>query len=154
MSDLTIQKDQLSVIVHFSDGSKLKGYIFLSAFRDEHGGHQQVADLLESGKQFIPLMVEGGNVEFLNYSQILMVEGELITKDDDDMLYAALLHQEEVSVIIADTYIINGTLLSEARPDHSRLSDCLNIEEKFLKMRTEDRYLHVNKALVKKVVSR
>ena len=154
MSDFTIQKDKLSVIVHFSDASKIKGHIFLSAFRDEHGGHQQIADLLESDKQFIPLMVEGGNVEFINHPQILMVEGELISKDDDEMLYAALLHEEEVSVIIADACIIKGTLLAEVTPDRARLSDCLNREEKFLKMRSEGRYLHINKTLVKKVVSR
>ena len=154
MSDFTIQKDKLSVIVHFSDGSKIKGDIFLSAFKDEHGGHQQIADLLESDKQFIPLMVEGENIEFVNHAQILMVAGELISKEDDEMLYAALLHQEEVSVIIADTYIINGTLLAEVTPDRARLSDCLNQEEKFLKMRSEDRYLHINKSMVKKILSR
>lgn len=154
MNDFTIQKDRLKVIVHFSDGSRTTGDLFLSSFRDEHGGHQKIADLLESGKQFIPLMVEGNKVEFIQQAQIIMVEGELITTEDSEMEYAALLHQEEATVIIADTFTIEGTLLAEVPPERSRLSDCLNLEGKFLKMRSKGRYLHVNKAMVKKVLSR
>ena len=154
MNDLTIRKDRLQVLVHFTDGSKTAGEVFLAPFSGDHHGHQKVADLLETEDKFFPLSIEGGDVEFISKSQILMIEGELIGEEDRELLSAGLVHQVDVSVVITDACIIDGTLLAEVPPERSRLSDCLNLSGNYLRLRSENRYIHVNKSFIKKVLSR
>jgi len=91
-------------------------------------------------------------VEFMNKSQILLVEGELFEETDAELAVPGLVHQIEVSIVIVDTYIIKGVMLSDVPPEYSRISDCLNLDEQFLRIKSDDSYLHVNKNFIKKVI--
>jgi len=153
MGDFTIEKDRLSVVIHSSDGSRTKGELFLLPFNNFYDGHQNISDLLESDPSFIPLSVNSGkDVEFMNKSQILLVEGELFEETDAELAVPGLVHQIEVSIVIVDTYIIKGVMLSDVPPEYSRISDCLNLDEQFLRIKSDDSYLHVNKNFIKKVI--
>lgn len=154
MKDLSIKKEKIEVIVTFADGAKSKGDIFLAPFSGEHHGHQKVADILNGDKVFLPISMENGAVEFISKAQIMTIEGELIADEDKEMLSAGLIQQIDVSVVTSKNQSIIGALLAEAPQERSRLSDCLNMPEKFIRIQAESRYLHINKAMIKKITIR
>ncbi len=154
MGDFTIEKNRLDVVVHCSDGSKNRGELFLLPFNNYYDAHQKISDLLESEPPFIPLSVNNGSqVEFINKSQLLMIESELPEDEGNDHPELALFHQTEVSVIAVDNRVIKGVMLSEVPPEYSRLSDCLNLSVQFLIIKSDNIYMHINKSLIKKVLA-
>ena len=154
MKELSIDKNKIQVAITFADGSKGKGEIFLARHAGGYYGGQNVADLLNGDKAFLPISLESGAVEFISKSQILTIEGELIADDDDEMLSSGLIHQKDVVVVTSGNQTIIGTLLAEVPDERSRLSDCLNLPEKFIRLKSESRYLHINKAMIKKITTR
>lgn len=154
MSDFEIPKNRHTVTAHFTDGSKLKGDVFLLSYTTYHSGPQKVAELLEDGNKFIPFLVsESNKVELINKELLKMVEGEVVEAADEEMLSIGLIHIEEITVFFHDNTNISGAFLAEVPPDHSRLSDCLNLPERFMNLKADSRHIHINKGMIKKVVS-
>lgn len=154
MKELSIDKNKVQVAVTFTDGSKGKGEIFLAHQAGGHYGGQKVADLLNGDKAFLPISLESGAVEFISKSQILTVEGEVVSAEDEEMLSSGLINQIDVTVVTSGNQTIIGTLLAEVPEERSRLSDCLNLPEQFIRLNSESRYLHINKAMIKKITTR
>jgi len=154
MKELSIDKKKMQVVITFADGSKEKGEIFLAQYAGGHHGHQKVADLLNGEKGFLPVSMENGAIEFVSKGQILTIEGELVAEEDEEMLSAGLIHQKNVTVVTSGKQTITGTLLAEVPDERSRLSDCLNLPEDFIRLKSESRYLHINKAMIKKITAR
>ena len=154
MKELSIDKNKLQVAITFADGSRGKGEIFLAHHAGGHHGGQKVADLLNGDKAFLPISLESGAVEFISKSQILTIEGELVSDEDEEMFSAGLIQQKDVVVVTSGNQTIIGTLLAEVPEERSRLSDCLNLAEGFILLKCDSRYLHINKAMVKKITAR
>lgn len=153
MGDFTIEKNRIDAVIHFSDGSKSRGELFLLPFNSYYDAHQKISDLLESEQPFLPLSLDDGNkVEFINKSQLLLIECELPEDGEEDPPELALFHQTEVSIVTVDNQIFKGVMFSEVPLECSRLSDCLNLSVRFVRMKSNNRYMHVNKNLIKKVV--
>ncbi len=154
MSDLSIQKDRATITAIFRDSHKVRGDIFLAAYSASHYGHQKVADLLESNKNFLPILIkEEDRIEFVNKNQLVIVEGELASQEDEEKLSIGLFHIEKVKIYFINDDTMEGAMLSEVPPERSRLSDCLNLPQKFINMIKEGRYLYLNKRLIMKVES-
>ncbi|MBE9535988.1 MAG: hypothetical protein IMF07_02310 [Proteobacteria bacterium] len=154
MKDWSIDKNKIQVSITFADGSRGKGEIFLAYHAGEQHGGQKVADLLNGDKAFLPISLESGSVEFISKSQILTVEGELVSVEDEEVFSSGLIHQKDVVVVTSGNQTIVGSLLAEVPEERSRLSDCLNLPEKFIRIKAESRYLHINKAMIKKITAR
>ena len=154
MNDLSIRKDRATITAVFSDGTKIRGEVFLASFSETHYGHQKVADIIEGDKLFIPVSIkEEERVEFLNRDQIMILEGELSSPEDEEKLAIGLYHIEKVRVIFINGDIMEGAMISEAPPERSRLSDCLNISSRFISMIKGGRYFYLNKKNIIRVES-
>ncbi|MDH3975453.1 MAG: hypothetical protein OEV42_14335 [Deltaproteobacteria bacterium] len=154
MDDLSVQKDKATVTAILPDKTKLKGEVFLASYSESHYGHQKVADILEGEKVFIPLSLKDeGRVEFLNKDQIVIMEGELSTPEDEEKLSMGLYHIEKVKISFANSENFEGAMISEVPKERSRLSDCLNLEGKFISMIKNGRYFYLNKNMISRVES-
>lgn len=154
MSDLSIRKNKANVTAVFSDGTKIRGEVFLAAFSETHYGHQKVSDIIEGKKLFIPVSIKDEErVEFVNRDQIMILEGELSSPEDEEKLAIGLYHIEKVRIIFINGDIMEGAMISEAPPERSRLSDCLNLEGRFISMIKGGRYFYLNKRKVVRVES-
>lgn len=154
MEDLSIQKDRATVTAILPDKTKVKGEVFLSSYSRNHYGHQKVADILEGEKLFIPLSLkEEGRVEFLNKDQIVIMEGELSTPEDEEKLSMGLYHIEKIKVTFSNAETFEGAMISEVPKERSRLSDCLNRNGNFISMIKNGRYFYLNKRKITRVES-
>ena len=154
MSDLSIRKGKANITAIFTDGTKIRGEVFLASYSETHYGHQKVSDIIEGKKLFIPVsMKEENRVEFLNRDQIMILEGELSSPEDEEKLAIGLYHIEKVRVIFINGETMEGAMISEAPPERSRLSDCLNLPNRFISMIKGGRYFYLNKKMVVRVES-
>ena len=152
MDDLSVSKDRATINAIFRDGKKIRGELFLAAHTESHYGHQKVSDLLEGEKNFLPISIKGeGRTEFVNKNQLLIVEGELATEDDEEKIAMGLFHIEKVRLFFINDDVLEGAMLSEVPKERSRLSDCLNMDQKFINFIKDGRYMYVNKRLLVKV---
>lgn len=152
MDDLSVSKDRANITAIYRNGKKIHGEVFLATCTESHHGHQKVSDLLESDKNFLPISIRDENrVEFVNKNQLLIVEGELSTEEDEEKLEMGLFHIEKVRLFFVNEDSIEGAMLSEVPKERSRLSDCLNMDQKFINMIKDGRYMYINKRLLLKV---
>lgn len=154
MDDLSVRKGRATITAIFSDGTKIRGEVFLASYSDKHYGHQKVADILEDEKLFIPVSIrEEDRVEFINKNLVMIMEGELSSAEDEEKLSIGLYHIEKVRVVFINGEIMEGAMLSEVPPERSRLSDCLNLPDGFISMIKGGRYFYLNKKMVIRVES-
>ncbi|MDT8318323.1 MAG: hypothetical protein RQ824_10105 [bacterium] len=154
MSDLSIRKGKANITAVFVDGTKIRGEVFLASFSQTHYGHQKVSDIIEGDKLFIPVSIKDEErVEFLNRDQVMILEGELSSPEDEEKLAIGLYHIQKVRVIFINGEIMEGAMISESPPERSRLSDCLNLPERFISMIKGGRYFYLNKKSVVRVES-
>ena len=154
MDGLSVQKNKANVTVILPDNTKIKGEVFLASYSDSHYGHQKVADILEEDKLFIPLSIKDEDrVEFININQIVILEGELSTPEDEEKLSMGLYHIEKVKITFANNETFEGAMISEVPKERSRLSDCLNMDGKFISTIKNGRYFYLNKNMITRVES-
>jgi len=154
MDELSVRKDKATITAIFSDGTKIRGEVFLASYSDKHYGHQKVADILEGEKLFIPVSIrEEDRVEFINKNLVMILEGELSSTEDDEKLSIGLYNIEKVRVVFINGEIMEGAMLSEVPRERSRLSDCLNLSGRFISMIKGGRYFYLNKKMVIRVES-
>ncbi len=154
MDELSVRKNRATVTAVFSDGTKIRGEVFLASYSETHYGHQKVADILEGEKLFIPVSIrEEDRVEFINKSLVMILEGELSSAEDEEKLSIGLYHIEKVRVVFINGEIMEGAMLSEVPRERSRLSDCLNLPDGFISMIKGGRYFYLNKKMVVRVES-
>lgn len=152
MDTLVVEKNKAVVTVILPNKAKLKGEVFLASFSDSHYGHQKVSDILEDDKTFVPISIEEEKrVEFLNKDQIVIVEGECATPEDEEKLSMGLYQVQGVRITFANEDTISGDMISEVPQERSRLSDCLNLENMFITMVKDGRYFYLNKSMITRV---
>ena len=71
---------------------------------------------------------------------------------DDSSFPLDLLQREEITVVFRTGNEMRGILLAEVPEERSRLSDCLNLPDKFLRIRSKSTLFYINKAAILKVV--
>lgn len=151
MSVLAVPKDKQGVTVCFDKGEKAKGSIFLERYFESLSILNKMTAFLEreDASIFVPFQQESGITEFLNKDHILIVELDNVDVDGLDLAFFVKLN---VAIVLSDDSLLTGTLLTEAPAEKSRLSDCLNIPNGFLAVKSGDKLVYVNKHMIKKVM--
>jgi hypothetical protein len=147
-----VPKDRLNVIIRLEKGISLQGEIFLEYFSDSVSLHQKVAAFLENETLFFPIKVSTGGTEFLNKQHVRCLE--VLFPDDPDASYFSHRPMQAipVNVIFPDGETISGELIEEVPAEKARLSDCLNMQNKFLNVKTATTICYLNKQALQKVV--
>ncbi len=132
--------------------------IFLGEHRHHAWHRQDVLDLLEGERQFIPCTERGsGEVTLVNRDHIVwlaMAASEDRSPSDEetpdlDLLYD---HCHHVSLRLGMGTAIDGALLHSAPSDHARLADHVNQPGGFLSVHAGDQVILVRKSAVIEII--
>ena len=121
-------------------------------------GHSKVSTFLEEGSNVFPFRLKGsGKVEFINKENMKYL---VWIPDKDAEEYGAesgiFIHTEDVRVIFYDGSTKDGIMLAEEGPtEKSRLSDFLNLPQRFLVVKDTETGEHffINKSKIFKVTT-
>ncbi len=148
-----VPKDRQQVVVRMSKDVLLEGEIFLESLSEGQSMHQKIVNFLENDTAFFPLKVApAGNTEFIHKSNIQSVSISL--PDDPDITYFSglLLHTIPLAITLPEGDTISGHLMAEVPREKARLSDCLNLPDAFLSIRSQDTVFYINKNAIRKAV--
>ncbi len=147
-SEFAVPKEKQLVTVYLLGGDTIEGNIFLEYNPDARTLHQKMAAFLESQTDFFPLS-SGSMPEFISKSAIRMVE---VHYPEDEEAFN-IMHVELVTVIFRDGTQVSGDLLADVPEQRRRLSDCLNLTERFLCTRAYGKVCYISKQAILKVIS-
>lgn len=151
----TIPKDRQKVTLYLDRGVILQGEIFLDMFAADLSVHQKVSAFFESPVQFFPIqLAQTGDTEFINKSNVGMAEVNVPVEQDTEYFSIRLMHKIPVTAMLLHGDEINGDLMAEVPEDRNRLSDCLNLPQRFISLREGAMIHYINKNALRKVVHR
>ncbi len=148
-----VPKRRQHVVLHLEPALAVKGTIFLEPVHDGVPAYRAVAAFLEDHSRFFPFLLDRtGQTECINKANVLTVEMEHETDRDDSSFPLDLLQREEITVVFRGGNEMRGILLAEVPEERSRLSDCLNLPDKFLTIRSRSAIYYINKGAILKAV--
>ncbi len=147
-----VPKDKLGVTIQFESGAVLRGFIFLEYTAARISARQKVSLFLERDNAFFPLLLDdSGRTEFINKNKIRMLEAEC-PQGCDDEADRGLTRAIHITVVFNDGVTLSGGLLAEVPEQSARLSDCLNLPNRFLSVCVGRNALYINKYALQKVI--
>lgn len=146
MIQYTVPKDKQSVTLRFKNAKFVKGAIFLERQSQARSLHEKITDFLEQPNRFFPFLEEGAShTVFIRKMTVWGLESARTDINEADMTELSLMHIQNITVRLLDGTTVTGALMAETRPEHSRLSDCLNLKEMFMSLQIDGRLLYINK---------
>ncbi len=147
-SVFAVPKEKQKVSIQLIGGETLTGSIFLEYHPEALTLHRKMTAFLEGENEFFPLASDGGSPQFISKECIRTMKVDYPEEEPS----FSLMHIEEISVLFADGAKVSGMLMADVPAEKARLSDCLNLADRFLSLRTGQAVLFVNKAAVQKVL--
>jgi sRNA-binding regulator protein Hfq len=150
---LTIPKDRQKVTLYLDRGVFLQGEIFLDMFAGDLSIHQKVSAFFESAAQFFPIqLTDTGDTEFIYKNNVGRVEVKVPVEQDTEYFSIRLMHKIPVTAMLLHGDEISGDLMAEVPEEKNRLSDCLNLPQRFIGMRDGALIHYINKSALRKVI--
>lgn len=154
-SDLRVDTRPLRVELYFGPGHTLRGDVFLHGTAKDHGGEENLVDLLVDPAPFFPLRVEGVDGK----RTVLVAKGQIRyvaapPLDADRRIAASRMAAVPVQVELQldDTETVRGILHVEGPLGQQRTLDLVNgAASAFFPLAQKDRDLVVNRAHVQYV---
>jgi len=148
-----VPKDRQIVTVRLSRSIAIEGEIFLETISDGLSIHQKVTAFLENSNVFFPVKsVTGGGTEFIHKQRVRAIE-VLFPKDPETNYFSHMhMHMIPITAFFNDGDSISGDLMAEVPQEKARLSDCLNLPNKFLDVKAGNKMCYINKEALQKVV--
>lgn len=143
-----VPKEKQAVTVHLLGGESLQGNIFLEYKPETVTLYQKVASFLEEDASFFTVVPDAGGPQFIAKACLRMLELE---SAEDESAFS-LKRIENIIAVLCDGSRIEGALMADVPEEKARLSDCLNLSERFLSVRAGGKVLFVHKPLVLKVL--
>ena len=148
-----VPKDRQGVTVRLDRGVTIAGEVFLESVSDFLSIHQKVTAFLENDTAFFPIKIsDSGRTEFINKKNVWTVEVGFPEDPQTDYFSHLHMHAITVTAHFRDGSVVNGDLMAEAPREKARLSDCLNMSNNFLCLKTDEKMCYLNKAALRKVV--
>lgn len=146
MIQYAVPKDKQSVTLRFKNARFVKGIVFLERPPQPRSLHEKITDFLEQPNRFFPFLEDGSTkTAFISKLTVWALETIPTETTEADIADMSLMHIQNITVRLLDGTSITGALMAETRPEHSRLSDCLNLEGMFMSLQVDGRLLYVNK---------
>ena len=148
-----VPKDRHAVTVRLDKGIKLEGEIFLEYMASGLSTHQKVTAFLENENLFFPIkIIASGMTEFINKKTVQTVVVGFPEDPETGYFSHLLMHSIRVTARFCDGTIVSGNLMAEVPQEKARLSDCLNMSNRFLSVKTGATMCYINKDALQKVV--
>lgn len=153
MRAYAIPKDKQTVALRFKDARTVKGMIFLERLPQERSLREMVSGFLEDPNRFFPFLADEKTMTvFISKNTVWAVEIDLRGQTDDQNFERGLIRIQEITAHLSDGTSITGGLMAEVPEEQSRLSDCLNLNERFMSLKMDTSIVYVNKDMVRKVI--
>ena len=156
MSEKTVfavPKDRQNVTVRLSSAVAILGEIFMESMAEGLSIHQKLSSFIENGSIFFPLKLSsGGGTEFINKKKTQVIEVSLPENPEANYFSHLLMQTIPVTIFLTDGSAMSGDLMAEVPQEKARLSDCLNLPEKFLAVKSGGLMCYINKGALQKVV--
>jgi hypothetical protein len=148
-----VPKDRQEVTVLLDRGETLTGQIFLEYMASDLSIHQKITMFLENDNAFFPIKVgASGGAEFVNKNNIWTVDVVIPSDPKTDFFSHLLMHTIPIIAHFADGTTISGELMAEVPKEKARLSDCLNMSNVFISVKTNGTMRYINKQSLQKVI--
>ena len=146
--NFAVPKEKQQVKIQLLGGETLAGNIFLEYKPEAVTVYQKVSSFIEDRTGFFPIAIGEVKPQIIGKTSVKILE---IDYPEDESIFS-LKRIENVSVMLSDGSRIDGLLMADVPEERDRLSDCLNLPERFLSLRLSGKILFVNKSLVRKVL--
>jgi len=143
---LTTQKKQAKI--KFSDGHSICGNFFISPHPKGLPGSENVIELLNDDRFYIPFEIAEGEISLLQKESIMMVR-MAISEIRRDLPYQ---NRTLAKVFLLSGNILEGYVFIDLPKTHTRLSDFLNFSKRFFFMDVDEQDFLVNTKFVKMVM--
>lgn len=141
MDENKIEKGSRHVAFQLSNGNRIAGKVFLSLFGEHHPGPENMEDLLNKTKKFIPVET-GTEVLLLNMDHIVLVEIEAAS-EENDLMRLGTKHWVWVKTILGEE--LQGEIFISFREGHARVNDHMNEVERFFRLFQPGYILYINR---------
>jgi hypothetical protein len=131
-----------------ADGRVLRGRVFLPAAAEAHAGAVRMAEWLEEPGSFFPFLPDGEGRPVLLSKQQLIVVTVAAAVEDEVGGSGPVRRRVRVECGVLR---LEGDVLIDMPPSHSRVLDLLNRPGEFLALRNGDHNLFVSKSRIVRV---
>jgi hypothetical protein len=152
MAALAVPKDRQDVTVRLNDGTTVTGSIFLEYVPGEPSVHHRMVSFLNDTAMFFPLVLKNGETEFILKKNIDLMELAYHADQEDLRAALSLMQMVDITAVFMDQLTVQGALMAEVPVEKTRLSDILNLPEKFLNLKLDHKICYVNKDSLRKVM--
>ena len=148
-----VPRDRLEVTLRLDQGVILEGEIFLEYMAGDLAVHHLITAFLENDTLFFPIMINtSGGTEFISKKSVRIVEVDIPEASEVDYFFHLLMRAIPVTAHFSDGTSLSGDLMAEVPQEKARLSDCLNMRNNFLCVKTAGKMCYLNKEALQKVV--
>ena len=149
-----VPRDRQSVTVRLDGGTAIEGEIFLEYMHADLSIHQKVTCSSKTITCFSPSRSMHRAEPTLSVKNVWAVEVGF-PEDPETSFFSPLLMQAiPVIAHFCDGTTIRGILMAEGPKEKARLSDCLNMQNKFLSVKTDGGMCYIKKDALKKSSTR
>ena len=148
MSDeLRVPKRRVQVEVLVPGSPPRQVTIFLAEFASKHTGPERLSDLLNAPGEFFPAL-DAGEMVFLGRHSIAAAR---VAREWELGEELAEGQQPEVEIPLTDGTCLRGLVSFVLPPERSRLLDCLNDAQPFVRLLEQDRVALIHKRHIVRV---
>ncbi len=143
-----VEKKEQPVVLFQSDGSVMKGVVFLSPSAYSHIGQQTLMDLLQEKEVFFPFKLEDGTFCVANKATITHIRYQPEPRDTN---LEGLGDQVDIQITFVGGEQLCGAIRVEMPEDRNRLFDFINTAGQFFTLATQEANYLVNIAQIREV---
>ncbi|MGD1972818.1 MAG: hypothetical protein PVH37_15885 [Desulfobacterales bacterium] len=142
---LKTQKRQAEIM--FSDGHSIGGHFFISPSPKGPAGSENVIEILNDDRSYIPFEIAEGEISLLQKGSIIMVR-MAISEMPKDLPY---LSRTSTKIFLLSGDILEGNVFIDLPKTRTRLSDFLNFSKRFFFIDVNEQDILVNATFIKMV---
>jgi hypothetical protein len=141
MSVYRVDKHEQSVVLFFSDGSVMKGVVFLSARTYSHFGQQTLVDLLREKAGFFPFRTDAGTFCVVNKANLTHLR---FSPDSTEVDTVPPGYFSDVQISFVGGEQLSGQIAIDLPTGHNRLLDFVNSVRDFFYLQGSEAHYLVN----------
>lgn len=146
--NLKLKTQKRQAETKFSDGNSLRGSFFISPHSKGRLGSDNIIELLNDDRSYIPFEISEGEISLLQKDSIMLVR-LIVGEMPKDLPY---LSRISTRVFLLSGDILEGYVYSDLPKSHTRLSDFLNFSQKFFFINVDEQDFLINTKFVKMVM--
>ena len=146
--NLKLKTQKRQAEIKFSDGHSICGHFFISPHPKGHPGGDNVIELLNDDRAYMPFKITEGQISLLQKESIMIVK-MAINEMRKDLPFQS---RAFAKVFLLSGDILEGYVFIDLPKTHTRLSDFLNFSKKFFFIDVDEQDFLINTKFVKMVM--